>query len=135
MVLGPIHLKHRIRQWGVPIVGLWLVGCGAIQTYPGPALPSDQVAVLEIGNVVLYALDGEPVNLGHQRKLQMLPGEHLLRASHNMSGYPEQVITYTFTAEPGHAYRFDADYKIERTLAWRPWIQDAADGKIVGGWK
>ena len=118
------------------IIGLLAVAdCGAIKMYSGPELTRDKIAVLEIGNVTLYTLDGEAVKLANRRKLQILPGEHVMRASHNMAGYGEQAITYTFTAEAGHAYLFGADYEIQRTLSWRPWIKDSISGNIIGSWK
>jgi hypothetical protein len=124
-----------MRRLLIPILGLIMLGCGVVQLYPGPALPAAAVAVLEIGNVTVHAFDGIPPNRGNTKKLQILPGEHVVRASHQMEGYDPIPITYTFTAEPGHAYLFSADYRIERTLSWRPWIKDAANGTIVGSWR
>jgi hypothetical protein len=123
-----------IRRLWIPLIlaGLLAAGCGAVKMYPGPRLPKDQVAVIEIGNVLLYSIDGNPVDtLG---KVEILPGVHDLRASHNAAGYGEDLITYTFTAEAGHRYIFDADYKFGRQFAWRPWVKDTADGKNVGGY-
>jgi len=119
----------------IPILSLMILGCGAIKVYPGPERPRDQIAVLEIGNVILYTVDEEGVRPGRGAKLQILPGEHMIRGSIKMEGYNPVPITYTFTAEAGHAYLFGADYQIERQLSWRPWIKDAATGTIVGSWK
>lgn len=135
MFIRDAHAKNRMTRLALLMTGLLAVGCGAVQMYPGPALPADQVAVLEIGNVTVYALDGIPPSRGNTRKFQILPGEHFMRASHNMTGYDAIPITYTFMAEAGHTYLFGADYQIERALSWRPWIKDSASGKIVGSWK
>ncbi|HEY4485798.1 MAG TPA: hypothetical protein VI702_05720 [Nitrospiria bacterium] len=107
-------------------------GCGPIRMYSGPARPPEQVAILEIGNVKLFSLDSLPVGKDGHWKLEILPGEHDLRASHNMSGFGEEVFTYTFSAEPGHRYLFDMDYKTVRTLYYRPWVKDLTTGNIVG---
>jgi hypothetical protein len=130
-----MSVKQKSRIAPVVLIGLGLlcVGCGAVKMYPGPELPRDQVAVLEIQNVTVYTFDGMPP--GGKKKLQMLPGEHEMRFSHSQSGYSEQLHTYTFTAEAGHAYLFDADYEFQRTMSWHPWIKDSANGKIVGSWK
>lgn len=129
------HVRHRVLPLVVGL-GLLVLGCAAIKMYPGPELPPEKVAVLEIGNVKLFTLDGAPVELTDQkRRLQILPGEHVLRATHNRTGFEEKIITYTFSAESGHAYRFDVDYDIQRGLSWVPWVKDSADGKIIGGWK
>ncbi len=130
-----VHIKNRMSRLVLLTEGLLAVGCGAVKMYPGPELTRDKIAVLEVGNVTLYTLDGEAVRLANRSKLQILPGEHVMRVSHNMAGYPEQAMTYTFTAEAGHAYLFDADYEIQRTLSWRPWVKDSASGNIVGNWR
>ena len=117
------------------VMGLLAIGCGALKMYPGPELTRDKIAVLEIRNVTVYTLDDAAVKLANRRKLQILSGEHTMRASHNMTGYDAIPITYTFVAEPGHTYFFGADYEIRRTLSWRPWVRDAATGQIVGSWK
>ncbi|MBI3810876.1 MAG: hypothetical protein HY283_01535 [Nitrospirae bacterium] len=124
-----------MRRLLISILGLMILGCGAIKMYPGPERTRDQIAVLEIGAVTVYTLDGEGVKIAGRNKLQILPGEHVLRASHNMGDYGPMPVTYTFMAEAGHAYRFDADYRIGRTLSWRPWIKDAASGMIIGSWE
>ncbi len=123
-----------MRRLLILTLGLIVLGCGAVQMYPGPALPPEKVAVLEIRNLTVYAVDGVPPGRARTKKLQILPGEHMLRASHNVEGYGPMPFTYTFTAEAGHGYLFGADYKIERTLSWRPWIKDAANGNIIGSW-
>ncbi len=103
--------------------------------YSGPPLPADRVAILEIGNIRLMTLDDRALGTKVPARFEVLPGEHFMRASHNMPGYPDQVLTYTFSAEAGHRYRFDADYEFKRTLVWRPWVKDLFDGKIVGSWR
>jgi hypothetical protein len=110
-------------------VGIGLLGCGPTRMYTGPALSADRVAVLEITNMTVFALDTSPVS---GSKLEILPGEHEIRASHNLEGYPEQLIAYVFTAQAGRRYILGADYEIKRGLSWRPWIKDAATGETVG---
>lgn len=119
----------------ISILSLMILGCGGVKMYPGPERPRDQIAVLEIGAVTVYTVDGVGVKLTGRNTLQILPGEHVLRVSHKMEGYGPMPVTYTFTAEAGHAYRFDADYQIERSLSWRPWIKDNASGTIIGSWQ
>jgi hypothetical protein len=126
-----IHSSIRRTSVAAAIAGLLLSGCGAVQLYPGNRLPKNQVAVIEIGNVLLYSVDGTSVDtLG---KVEILPGIHNLTANHNAAGYGETVMTYTFTAEAGHRYLFDADYNFGRNFSWRPWIKDLDTGEIVGG--
>jgi len=125
-------IESTLRGFSVAslIAGLVLAGCGAVQLYPGERLPKNLVAVVEIGNVLLYSVDGRAVDtLG---KIEILPGIHNLVASHNAAGYGETLMTYTFTAEAGHRYVFDADYEFGRKFSWRPWIKDVETGKIVG---
>jgi len=130
-----MSVKQKSRIVPVVLLGLSLLaaGCGAMKMYPGPELPRDQVAVLEIGDVTVYAFDGIPP--GGKNKLQILPGEHEIRFSHSKAGYGEQPHTYSFAAEAGHAYLFDADYVVHRTMSWNPWIKDTASGMIVGSWR
>lgn len=135
MFIRDVHAKNRMTRLALLMTGLLAVGCGAVKMYPGPELTRDKIAILEIRNVIVYTLDEAAIRLSNRRKLQILPGEHIMRASHNMEGYGEQAITYTFTAEAGHAYIFNADYEIQRTLSWRPWIKDSESGNIVGSWK
>jgi hypothetical protein len=123
------------RRFWIPAVlaGLLAAGCGAVKLYPGPRLPRDQVAVLEIGNVILYSVDGKPVDT--TGKVEILPGVHDLRGNHNAPDYGETLMTYTFTAEAGHRYVFDADYHFGRHFSWRPWVKDTETGEIVGSFK
>ncbi len=135
MFIRDAYAKNRVTRLVLLITGLLAVGCGAVKMYPGPELTRDKIAVLEIRNVTVYALDGIPPSLGNKKTLQILPGEHVMRMSHNIGGYGEQPVDYTFTAEPGHAYILDADYEIQKTLSWRPWVRDTATGLIIGSWK
>jgi len=130
----PVNFK-TIRFVTLVFLGLALLsaGCGAAKMYPGPELTRDKVAILEIQKVTVLTFDGIPP--GGKTKFQILPGEHEMRFSHAMAGYPEQSRSYTFMAEAGHAYLFDADYKVGRTMSWRPWIKDLTSGAVVGTWK
>jgi len=119
--------------FSVLVLTILTAGCGATQFYPGPRLPSGEVALLELGDLTVYAIDGQPPPKGS--RFEILPGEHTLRATHNVAGYGEQIFTYTFVAEAGHDYRFDMDYKVERTLSFRPWVKDMTEETIVGRWE
>ena len=101
--------------------------------YPGPERLPEEVAILEIGDIVLLALDTQPPQ--GAKTLAILPGEHTLRLSHNQTGFGENVITYNFTAEAGHKYLLSANYGMDRHFSWRPWIKDLASQEIIGGWK
>ena len=128
----PARIEIRGFLWFALVCVMGIQGCGPARMYSGPPRPPDQVAILEIGNVKLFAMDSLPVGKAGGGRIEILPGEHDLRASHNMSGFGEEVFTYTFTAEPGHRYLFDMDYKTVRTLHYRPWVKDLATGNIVG---
>lgn len=128
-------MVNRILHLSPVMIGFLMLGCGPVRMYAGPALPASSVAVLEIENVKLFTLDGAPVDEAASKGLEILPGEHTMRASHNLTGYGDQVVTYSFVAEAGHRYIFGADYEIQRTLSWRPWVKDSATGRTVGSWQ
>ena len=131
---GQINYLNRFFLFlGVLIAGAMLVGCATtVRMYPGPERPVEEISTLEITNVVVMAFDSIPVSA---KKLEILPGEHLLRMNHNRERYPQMMTSYTFTAKPGHQYSIGADYKIGRGLSMVPWVIDLTDNIRVGGWK
>ena len=128
-------LTRFINPFSFIMLSLLLAGCGGIKMYPGPKLPADQIAVLRIGEIKLIAVDGQGVKQDTMAPIHILPGEHLLRASHNLSGYDEHLISYTFTAEAGHRYIFSATYEFGRTMKWRAWIKDMDTDETIGQMK
>ena len=115
------------------VIGAMIIGCTTVvRMYPGPERPMEEIATLEITNVVVRALDTMPVS---GTMLEILPGEHYLRMNHNKDGYPDMMATYIFTAKPGHRYSLGADYKIGHGLSMDPWVLDLTDNVRIGTWK
>lgn len=128
------------RCTGILTAVLFLVlvvagGCGAKRLYSGPKLSAEEVSILRIGRLTVYMIDEQPFNFGETRNFEILPGEHVIRATIDFQGYNERPIDYLFFAEAGHRYLFDVDYKIARGISWTPWIKDLETGEIVGRWE
>jgi len=109
----------RIRNHGAWIVSLALVaqGCaGPPQTYPGPRLTADQVAILESdAKSRILGVDGRGY---FDRVLEILPGEHSIRFKYQVeaaeiySGMLKKptdravfMCDAELVAEAGHTYR------------------------------
>ncbi len=110
-------------------------GCGTKRLYGGPKLSAEQVSILKIGRLTIYMIDDQPFDFGETRVFEILPGEHVIRATIDFEGYNERPIDYIFIAEAGHRYLFDVDYEIARAISWKPWIKDIETGEIVGRWE
>jgi len=61
---------------------LILAGCETtVRMYPGPARPSNEVAVLELGpDVGIFSIDGESFNVEKLKNIELLPGTHAVKA-------------------------------------------------------
>lgn len=116
-------------------LSLTVSACGSKRFYTGKKLPADQVALLDIGRLKVLMVDDLPTPNLKARRLELLPGEHFLRATVDVDLYKGPIITYTFVAEAGEEYLFDADVNMSRGVNWTPWIKDKASGKIVGRWE
>lgn len=112
----------------VMFAGLSLPGCGPMQTYDGPRLPNDQIAILtpnslsaQIGFEVL-SVDGRPFKT-QDSDLALMPGECVIALEltpnpvHTLDTSPleaardeyfdrvgAQRVTIAFDAEAGHRY-------------------------------
>ena len=88
-------------------------GCtvGEWRSYPGPQLPTDQVAVLYTSwSVWTHSVDAEELpKVGWEQtrnRWEMLPGQHNIKVSYNGPGkYTPNKTALSFTAEGGHKYR------------------------------
>jgi hypothetical protein len=62
------------------VVSIW--GCSAKRTYPGPRLPSNQIAILECGeDVAFFTLDGRSPSHEtsfNKDEYEILPGKHTI---------------------------------------------------------
>lgn len=121
------------------VVLLFLAACGPKQTYPGPALPNDKVAVIigstALGGVRVYFAgeeqDGEDFTA---RRIEVPAGEQTVRVRYyDTSRGPGSALlrNITFHAEGGHAYRLKA---VQHGGVWI-WIEDTKTGRVVGGKK
>jgi len=121
-------------------VTMLLVSCGTMQTYEGPKLPPDEVAVVKsnFGNVfniaTVLAIDG--IELGSQQiNSEILPGVHTVKVRvttgvgiRNYIG----VKTVTLTANKGHTYIVDGVVKEGEPWVW---IMDEGTSQTVAGKK
>lgn len=119
-----------------------LVACTTVQTYSGPQLPRDKIAVIKgawneyiivsiVGN--LLKVDGQPVS---GDEIEVLPGKRevvvFLTAfgpGHTTSGIPQ---TFSFVAEAGHVYKVDGNWNRGDNQIW---IIDEQTKEIVAGRK
>lgn len=99
------------------LLGLLLVsGCGPMQAYPGPSLPSYETAILEINppqaniGFQLVAVNDRPVNAGVS--VAVLPGSNTL----SLQVWPTSSITFQ-ESDPAFAEHFQRiDQKYQRTM-------------------
>lgn len=151
-------LKPRLAETrvffavSVVFVGLSMAGCGPIQTFDGPRLPNDQVAILtpnslsaQIGFEVL-SVDGRPFKT-QDSDLALMPGECVIALEltpnpvHTIDKSPLEAardeyfdrvgarrVTIVFGAEAGHRYFLQGSM-----LTAQPTVQviDRATGRPV----
>ena len=111
--------------------------------YPGSARPLSDVAVVAMGDVPSASIDGLNVSATDYQEIHLLPGQHMLawRKSFGFSVMVEPAMTkvaeMTIAVElqAGHVYRLFADRTYGTGYRFYYWIEDAADGKVIGGTK
>jgi hypothetical protein len=129
---------------------LILAGCEAnVRMYPGPARPSNKVAVLQLGpDVGIFSIDGESFNVEKLKDIELLPGSHAVKAVYFKAPSQaaaagkqpsivggiksEQPLHLVFQAVAGRTYRLIGSLE-EKTISTegRVEIRDVATGQIV----
>jgi len=130
---------------------LILAGCeaDAVRMYPGPARPSNKVAVLQLGaDVGLFSIDGETFNVQKLKDIELLPGTHAVKAVYfKASGQrgvaggqvsivgglqSERPLHLVFQALAGRKYRLigSLEEKVISTEG-KVQIQDIVTGQVV----
>ncbi len=115
----------QIVAFGLYFSGLAIlsVGCLSYQTFSGPALPRNQIAVLNLENAPdslrVTSVDGAVVDLYPGVSIQLLPGKHTLSffpiTTHSyLSG---GAMTKTIWVEAGRTYFARAE--VIRLETWR----------------
>lgn len=111
--------------------------------YPGSAKPLSDLAIVAIGDVSSASIDGLNVSATDYQEIHLLPGRHLLawRKGFGFSVMVEPAMTkvaeatITVELQAGHVYQLLADRTYGTGYKFYFWIEDAADGKVIGGTK
>ena len=119
-----------------------LASCGGtIQTYEGPKLPPEKVAVIKSGSsdlfnsATVHAVDGVESGFNMVNAV-VLPGEHRIKIRpYKTAGIASYWAyrTVVLNAEAGHTYKV-AGKIIDEDSIW-VWIEDKDTGQIVAGSK
>jgi len=128
------------------MVFLALASCaGTRKGYPGPALPSNETAIIKTGAYArMLKCDDQAIGPS-QLKVAVLPGKHtveigfLRRVRANRILYSRLTGSVTFQAEAGHTYVADAELVIEKKwlgLAggeydWQGYVKDQGTGQTI----
>ncbi len=118
-----------------------VTGCATMQTYEGPKLRRDEVAVIKsetLGTILDTAyigeIDGKDIGF-MQTKAEVLPGDHTVKVIVTTGlGYQQYIGNKTLylSAEAGRTYKVHG--KIRRGDTWA-WITDEKTEEIVAGEK
>jgi hypothetical protein len=85
-----------------------LSGCSATQAYPGPELPQEQVAIIELcPTCQLEGLDGRQPPSSSSSQWQVLPGEHTVDVTLFEVEEHQGTLQVAFIAKPGIEYYVD----------------------------
>ena len=119
-----------------------LASCGGtIQTYEGPKLPPEKVAVIKSGSsdlfnsATVHAVDGVESGFNMVNAV-ILPGEHRIKIRpYKTTGIASYWAyrTVLLNAEAGHTYIALGKIIDEETIF--AWIEDAETGLVVAGTK
>ena len=111
--------------------------------YPGNARPQSGISVVTVGDVPFATIDGLSVNATDYQEIHLLPGLHTLAwrkgfgfsvmVEPSMMKMAETVVSVELLA--GHAYKLFADRTHGAGYRFYFWVEDMADGKVVGGTK
>ncbi len=124
------------------VLFLATTGCTTVQTYPGPQLSPDKVAIIKgatnyyvisvVGGNVLK-VDGQTVS---GDVIEMLPGKREVVVNLRITGPNETIYgipqTFSFIAEAGHVYKVDGNWNRGNNQIW---ILDEQTKLIVAGSK
>jgi len=111
--------------------------------YPGSARPLSDLAVVAIGDVPSANIDGLNVSATDYQEIHLLPGQHMLawRKGFGFSVMVEPAMmkvaemAIAVELQAGHVYRLFADRTYGTGYKFYFWIEDTADGKVIGGAK
>jgi hypothetical protein len=125
-----------------------------LRAYPGPALPQEQYAIVELRDIyrpagVMGEFRGWSIDRCEVGKwsVQLLPGTHVVRiralATVSVGGRERwrENVAIRFRVQSGHTYRIRngwtdvTDPFVADSLGtdWPVWIEDADTGDVVGG--
>jgi hypothetical protein len=130
----------RILPACLMVLSVALQGCVAMQMYPGPMRPDDEIAkiVPKIGvygvagkEIAVVSFDGGVVGEPYA-VLEVLPGKHLVGVRYEgtvgsvtmSNGVPCFVV---ISAEAGRHYQVNGEYLLGER-AWHCWYQDETTG-------
>lgn len=111
--------------------------------YPGSTRLLSDLAIVVMGDVSSASIDGLNVSATDYQEIHLLPGQHMLAwrkgfgfsvmVEPTMMKVAEMAIAVQLQA--GHVYRLFADRTYGTGYRFYYWIEDAADGKVIGGTK
>ena len=114
-------------------------GCTTMQSYEGPKLAPENVALIKgsfgmINLASILEVDGKARGFTEETA-EMLPGEHTIRVqvTSGFGAFSPQYIgnkKLSFRASAGHAYKADGTIKEGVTFAW---IVDETTNEVVAG--
>ena len=111
--------------------------------YPGNKRPTDELAILLMGEVPSANVDGLEVQKTDYQSIHLLPGSHTLswRKTFGFSVMVEPSMmktaehTVSVNLQAGHTYKLFADRTYGTHYRLYFWLQDAASGEVIGGRK
>ena len=141
---APVNLLRPVLR--LALLSLLMGACArpALQLYPGPTVPLEQVATLGVADtIVVLEMDGHPLpREASSRMMAVSPGRHEVRF-----GYAHEICFYTqarqgreckrfeagqtalgFAAVAGHGYWIRA---AATRKGWKPYILDTTEGVVV----
>lgn len=119
-----------------------LVACTTVQTYSGPQLPRDKIAVIKgaWNEYIIVSVYGSVLKVDGQTvsgdEIEVLPGKRevvvfltIIGPGQIVSGIPQ---TFSFIAEAGHVYKVDGNWNRGDNQIW---IINEQTKEIVAGRK
>jgi hypothetical protein len=120
------------------LLAVLLLGCGGstvLRMYEGPALPASEIAELDVSHRSIALMGVDTLQHRYQalahRQIELLPGPHVLLVNYSsLKGRSSRPVSLEFNAQAGRKYVLKA---VGGYARWSAWIEDAADGTVVGG--
>lgn len=123
---GKHQLWMCVRAVMFAVVAASAAGCAVrvIQAYPGPARPSEEIAVLKPSGLPIDALDSVSIGaFGREADQHVLPGTHTIQTHFELGAYRGKYYQeVSFTAEAGHVYCLTAKLTTQggALVSWEP---------------